>query len=234
MRILTGIFALCLSGLSFAGALPDAPHLYVKGTAFMQVQPDTAIIRVAITEKEKSLPKAKESVDNVIAKAIEIAKRFDIASDDIHADQLNVYRQTRYNRDTNEEEFQGFRVSRSLTLKLKDISHYPKLLQALVDSGINQFNNTEFTVENESKFLNSLKKTAIKDAKKAAQELAAEFDVELAKLYSVSMQPMQTLTQPYMRAAPMAMEADSGSLKDAYNTGSIKLTAEVYAVYLID
>ena len=73
----------------------------------MQVQPDTAIVRVAITEKDKSLPKAKGSVDDVMAKAIEIAKGFDIASDDIPADQLNVYRQTRYNRDTNEEELRA-------------------------------------------------------------------------------------------------------------------------------
>ncbi|TMO90482.1 SIMPL domain-containing protein, partial [Pseudoalteromonas sp. S3178] len=91
----------------------------------------------------------KENVDKIMAKAIEIAKRFDIKEDDIHAEQLNVYRQTRYNRESNEEEFDGFRVSRSLTVKLKDIKKYPELLQEFVDSGINQFNNTEFGVENE-------------------------------------------------------------------------------------
>ncbi|MBR8844823.1 MULTISPECIES: SIMPL domain-containing protein [Pseudoalteromonas] len=234
MRILTGLLALCLSGFSFAGALPDSPHLYVKGTSFIQVQPDVATIRVAITEKQKSLPTAKENVDKIMAKAIEIAKRFDIKEDDIHAEQLNVYRQTRYNRESNEEEFDGFRVSRSLTVKLKDIKKYPELLQEFVDSGINQFNNTEFGVENEGKYLQSLKKAAIKDAKKAAKELAGEFDVELAKLYSVSFQPMQTPVQPYVRSAAMAMEADQGAYKNAYNTGAITLNAEVYAVYLIE
>ncbi|GEK08969.1 hypothetical protein PPE03_12180 [Pseudoalteromonas peptidolytica] len=232
-RLLLFPLVLIFSSITKASSLPDSPHLYVKGTSFIQVQPDVATVRVAITENHKSLPTAKENVDKVMAKAIEIAKDFNIQESDIHADQLNIYRQTRYNRQTNEEEFDGFRVSRSLTVKLKDIAKYPKLLQEFVDSGINQFNNTEFSVENEGKYLQSLKKAAIKDAKKAAKELAGEFEVELDKLYSVSFQPMQTPIQPYVRTAAMAMEADRGSYKDAYNTGSITLNAEVYAVYLL-
>ncbi|WP_440056151.1 SIMPL domain-containing protein [Pseudoalteromonas sp. T1lg65] len=234
MRLLSGFLAICFSAVSFAGALPNSPHLYVKGTAYMQVQPDTAIIRVAITEKDKSLPTAKKNVDEIMAKAIEISKTFGIKKEDIHADQLNIYRQTRYNRQTNQEEFEGFNVNRSLTVKLKDISRYPELLQAFVDSGINQFNNTEFAVENEGQFLDSLKKSAIKDAKKAAKELSQEFDVKIVRLYSVSFDPMQTPQRPYSRSASGLMQAEAANVKEAYNTGTIKLSAEVYAVYFIE
>jgi uncharacterized protein YggE len=218
----------------FASALPDEPHLYVQGSAKMQVQPDRATIRVAITEKHKQLTDAKKRVDSIMEDAIKLAKRFNIKPDDIHADQLNVHRQTRYDRNTSEEVFEGFRVSRSLTLTLSNIESYPKLLQQLVDAGITEFYNTEFSVSNQDELADKLRKEAIKDAKLAAKELANDFDVKVDKLYSVSFSPLSTPTVPYLRQASMRMmDSESGSYKEAYNTGAITIDAQVYAVYLI-
>ncbi|TMP30176.1 SIMPL domain-containing protein [Pseudoalteromonas rubra] len=232
MRSLLAAAIFALSTGAQAGSLPEGPHLYVKGMSSVEVQPDAAIIRVAITEKHKSLPDAKANVDQIMAKAIQIARDFDIKTNDIHAEQLNVHRQTRYNRSNNEEEFDGFRVSRSLTVKLKDLAEYPNLLQAFVDSGINQFNNTEFVVEDKAEYMKKLKKSAIEEAKAAARELADDFDVELGRLYSVSFSPMNVPVQPYARGKMMA--AESMDVSQAYNTGDTTLTAEVYAVYFIE
>ncbi|BBN81635.1 hypothetical protein PA25_16200 [Pseudoalteromonas sp. A25] len=236
MRMLISTVAaslFCMS--SFASTVPDDPHLYVQGHAKVKVQPDIATIRVAIVEKGEQLVQAKKKVDEIMAKAIKLAKGFDIEKDDIHADQLNVYRQTRYNRNTNEEEFEGFRVTRSLTMTLKNIESYPALLQALVDTGITEFNNTEFSVSNREELVDSLKLKAIKDAKLAAKELATAFEVELDKLYSVSFSPINAPVAPYLRQAPAMrmMDSESGSYKEAYNTGAITIDAEVYAIYLL-
>ncbi|CAM4000461.1 SIMPL domain-containing protein [Pseudoalteromonas byunsanensis] len=235
MRMISSLIATLFCAGSFAAALPDEPHLYVEGTAKMQVQPDRATIRVAISEKSKQLVEAKNKVDTVVANAIKLAKRFDIKKDDIHAEQLNIHRQTRYNRNTNEEEFEGFRITRSLTLTLGKIDSYPELLQELVNAGITEFNNTEFSVSNHNELADKLKKEAIKDAKSAASELANEFDVDLDKLYSVSFAPMNVPSVPYVRQAARAtlMDTESGSYKEAYNTGAITISAQVFAVYLI-
>ncbi|CAH9062063.1 hypothetical protein PSECIP111951_02616 [Pseudoalteromonas holothuriae] len=235
MRVISLLIASLFCASSIASSLPDDPHLYVQGLAKIQVQPDRATIRVAISEKNKQLITAKNNVDGVMAKAIKLAKRFDIKSDDIHAEQLNVYRQTRYNRNTNEEVFEGFKVTRSLTLTLKKIQSYPELLQELVDAGITEFNNTEFSVSNHDELTNKLKLKAIKDAKSAAKELAAEFEVQIDKLYSVSFSPLSVPTVPYLRqaSAMTMMDSESGNYKEAYNTGAITIDAQVYAVYLI-
>ncbi|MCF6433970.1 SIMPL domain-containing protein [Pseudoalteromonas sp. MMG022] len=235
MRMISSLLATFFCASSLAAALPEQPHLYVEGSAKMQVQPDRATIRVAISETNKQLVAAKNKVDSVMAKAIKLSERFGIKKDDIHADQLNVHRQTRYNRNTNEEEFEGFRVVRSLTLTLEKIESYPELLQELVNAGITQFNNTEFSVSNRDELTDKLKKEAIKDAKLAASELADEFDVDLDKLYSVSFAPMNGPSVPYLRQASSMrmMDSESGSYKEAYNTGAITINAQVYAVYLI-
>ncbi|MCF2858782.1 SIMPL domain-containing protein [Pseudoalteromonas sp. SMS1] len=232
MRLVTAIMSVLLSTSAVAGSLPAAPHLYVKGYAEQAVAPDTAIVNVAINEKNKNLQFAKSKVDDVMAKAIEIAKLYGVESKHIYAEQLNVYKQTRYNRTTNVEEFDGFKVSRNLTLKLKDVNRYPELLQAFVDSGINQFNNTQFVVEDKAEVMKKLKASAIKQAQLGAKELADGFGVEVGGLYSVSFSPMSVPVQPYARGKMMA--AESMNVKDAYNVGDTTLKAEVYAVYYID
>lgn len=235
MKLISTVVAALFCAHSYAGSLPLTPHLYVQGNAHMQVQPDQAVIRVAITQKSKALPEAKTTVDDIMANAIAIAKSHHIRVDDIHAEQLNVYRQTRYNRTTNQEEFEGFRVSRTLTLTLKKLEDYPVLLQKLVDAGINEFNNTQFEVSNRSTLMKDLNKAAIKDAKLAAKELASDFEVKLDGLYSVSFSPMETPRTPYARAESMKlMDASSGNVEQAYNTGALTLNAKVYAVYTID
>lgn len=220
---------------SFAsGALPSEPHLYVQGSAELQVQPDIAVIHVAITKKSKQLTSAKKLVDDVMASAIDIAKKHNVKLDNIHAQQLNIYRQTRYDRTSNQEVFDGFRVNRTLTLTLEGLEGYPALLQKLVDAGMNEINNTEFLVSNKQILMNKLKKAAVSDAKLAAKELSAHFDVELDGLYSASFSPLDTPRTPYERAAPVQlMEAQSSSVEQAYNTGAITLKANVYAVYTI-
>ncbi|KZN39803.1 SIMPL domain-containing protein [Pseudoalteromonas luteoviolacea] len=232
MRLVTAVMSVLLSTSAIAGSLPTSPHLYVKGYAEQAVAPDTAIVNVAINEKNKNLQFAKSKVDDVMARAIEIAKRFGVESKHIYAEQLNVYKQTRYNRTTNVEEFDGFKVSRNLTLRLKEVERYPELLQAFVDSGINQFNNTQFIVEDKEEVMKKLKASAIKQARLGAKELADGFGVKVGDLYSVSFSPMNVPVQPYARGKMMA--AETMSVKDAYNVGDTTLKAEVYAVYYID
>ncbi|AOT08217.1 SIMPL domain-containing protein [Pseudoalteromonas luteoviolacea] len=231
MRLLTAALSVFLSTSVLAGSIPDTPHLYVKGYSEVSIQPDTAIINVAINEKSKNLKDAKLNVDRIVSKALGIAKSFGVKGNHIHADQLNVYKQTRYNRGTNEEEFTGFKVSRNITLKLKNVEKYPELLQAFVDSGINQFNNTQFIVEEKAEIMKKLKQNAIKQAKLGAKELADGFGVKVGDLYSVSFSPMNVPVQPYARGKVMAAEAMN--LQDSYSTGDTKLSAEVYAVYYI-
>ncbi|MFC3031348.1 SIMPL domain-containing protein [Pseudoalteromonas fenneropenaei] len=217
-----------------AGSLPEAPHLYVQGQAKLQVKPDRATIRMAINDQQMQVADAKRNVDAVMAKAIGIAKKFNIIEKDIHAEQLNVYRQNTYNRETNQQEFAGFRVTRTLNLTLSDVDKYPELLQALVEAGVNEFYDTQFSVAEHNNILKTVQKAAIKDAKLAAKELAKDFDVKLGKLYSVSFAPMDTPVVPFLRAQAKMMDAESSNVGNAYNTGYITIDAQVYAVYFID
>ncbi|QTH71667.1 SIMPL domain-containing protein [Pseudoalteromonas xiamenensis] len=233
MKKLMLAFAALVTLNANANSLPDAPHLYVQGNAKIQVKPDRANIVIGIDDTQTNTVDAKKNVDAIAAKVIEIAKRYQIAEKDIQAEQLNVYRQTEYDREQNKQRFVGFRVFRNIRMTLTLVDKYPDLLQDLVDAGVTEFRDTQFSVADHNTILKTVQKAAIKDAKMAAKELAKDFDVRIGKLYSVSFSPIDAPTMPYMRAEKMMVQADSGA-GAGYNTGFITVDAQVYAVYLID
>ena len=77
---------------------------------------------------------------------------------------------------------------------------------------------------------------AIKQAKAAAKELSADFDVELKGLYSASLSPLDMPSVPYMRSEKVMMAdgAPSNYVPDAYHAGEITISASSYAIYYID
>ncbi|MBB1378459.1 SIMPL domain-containing protein [Pseudoalteromonas sp. SR43-2] len=241
MKTLTFVLgsALALNVLSFdalAAATPDAPHIYVKGEATLTTMPDYVQLSVGITEVDKDLIAAKNKTDLTIAKAIKLVKEIGVKEGDINAGQISINRDSQYNRTTGNQEFKGFKVSRTLTVKLSDINKYPELLQSLVNNGINEINQTQFLASNYNELHKKAQKLAIKDARDAAKEFSDEYGVDLKGLYSASLSPLNVQSQPYMRAEKvmMADSAPSNYVPDAYHAGEIKVTASSYAVYYID
>ena len=225
---------LLTSTFSFADALPSEPHFYVKGYSQQYVQPDEVVFNMAITHTDKNIKNAKAEVDKVINRAIKVATKFNVSKNDIDAAQFNVRRETRYNRQTQQEEFVGFRVVRDLKFKLTDINKYADILQALVDTGINEIGQAQFSYSKQAEVKSKLRKLAIKDAKLAAKELAKEFDTSLKEVYSVSFHHSPSNPAPYERQV-LNMYADSAApYKESYNTSDMLISSEVFVTYLIE
>lgn len=232
--------AIALSTLSVdahANSTPNAPHIYVKGEATVTTMPDYVQLSVGIVEIDKDLIDAKNKADKNMAKAIKLVKELGIKDGNINAGHISINRESQYNRSSGEQEFKGFRVSRTLSVKLSQIEKYPQLLQNLVNNGINQINQTQFLASNYEELHKQAQKLAIQDARKAAKELSADYGVELKGLYTASLSPMNVAAQPYARSEKTMMVADSAPgnfVPDAYHAGEIKVTASSYAVYFID
>ena len=226
------LLAATLSFNVFAASTPDAPHIYIQGQAQISTIADNVRLGVAIVEVDKDLMSAKQKADQTMAKAIKLAQQQGIDEKSIYGSQISINRENQYNRETGKQDFIGYRVSRTLSLTLTDVTKYPLLLQSLVNAGINEINQTEFTSSRFESLQKKVQKMAIADA---AKEFAADYDVELKGLYSASNAPMNVSAQPYMRAEKtMLSDSNSGSfVPDAYHAGEITISADSYAIYLI-
>ncbi len=217
-----------------AQALPDEPHMQVNGVGEVWATPDQVTINVSVNEQSMDVMQAKQVADSKLAKMIALLKEQGIAAKDIHASQLNIHSKTRYNRDSQRNEFDGYEVSRSVNVILRSVDKYANVLQALVQTGANQVGQSQFGLSNYDELYAKARQLAFKDAKENASVYAQGFDAKVGKVYSINaIQHQQPTPYPRVEMKMMASDAES-SVQDAYNVGEIKVSATVNAVFLLD
>lgn len=230
------VFLGCISFISSAASLPDAPHFYVQGTGKVTVVPDTAKVSFSIVTRNKNLIKAKKEADTLSADVIKIAKQYRINKKDISASELYIQRETQYDNITRKQVFIGHKVTRSIQFYLKDLNRYAHLVQSLVNAGITEMQGVQLMSSNVEALNKQASLKAIENAKQSAQDLAKGFGVNLGQLYRASVKPIRGET-PYSSDVMMSMKregAPSNIVNGAFEAGSIDIVQTIYAVYLIE
>ncbi|MEO2279377.1 SIMPL domain-containing protein [Pseudoalteromonas pernae] len=233
-KLLPVLIASAVTFQVHAQALPDEPHMQVNGVGEVWATPDQVTINVSVNEQSMDVMQAKQVADGKLAKMIALLKEQGIAAKDIHASQLNIHSKTRYNRDSQRNEFDGYEVSRSVNVILRSVDKYANVLQALVQTGANQVGQSQFGLSNYDELYAKARQLAFKDAKENASVYAQGFDAKVGKVYSINAIQHQQPT-PYPRVEMKMMASDAASsVQDAYNVGEIKVSATVNAVFLLD
>lgn len=225
-----------LSFFTAATSLPNVPHLYVQGSAKINVVPDTAKVSFAIVTRNKNLVTAKKEADLLSAKVINIAKDYKLAKKDISAAELIIQRENRYDNVTRKQVFVGYKVTRSVQLFLKDLNRYSHLVQSLVNAGITEMYGVKLMASNINELNKKAALLAIKDAKQSAKDLAKGFGVSLGQLYRASADPIRG-EAPYSSKVEMSMDrmsAPANIVEGAFEAGSLDVVQNIYAIYLID
>ncbi len=218
-----------------AQSIPDEPHLQVRGVGEVWATPDKVTINLSVNEQSMDVLEAKSAADRKLANMIMALKELGIESKDIHASQLGIHSKTRYNRDTQTNEFDGYEVSRNVSVILRQIDNYASVLQLLVQQGANQVGQSHFGLSNYDELYNQAQQQAFSDAKQKAKTYADGFDTKVGKVYSINVMSHDRPI-PYPRAEmKMMVGADAApGVEQAYNVGEIKVSASVNAVFLLD
>ena len=149
------------------------PTIQVTGTAEIQVVPDTATFSFTVSKKNESVAAAKRENDAMIAKVTALAKQFGIAATDVKTDYIRVSEATKKvlipnSDDDYEDVFDGYRVNRSLVIKLRDMTKFESFLTSLLEAGINDVSNVAFSSSELRKYKDKVRAEAICAAKEKA------------------------------------------------------------------
>ena len=133
MKKLIVVATLCFfSQLSAASPLPDKPHVYVEGSAEVEVTPDLMTFSLLIEKTDLDLAAAKADVDARSNLLINTSKKLGIKPDAIATTALSIFPE--YDYKDQGRVFSGNRVSRQVDIKLKDLTKYAQVMKALVDA----------------------------------------------------------------------------------------------------
>ncbi len=235
------LFVFCVFGLAVSAQTVDVgkiPTIKVTGTAEIQVVPDTATFSFAVSKKNKSVAVAKKENDETIMKVTDLAKRFNIPATDVKTDYIRVSEATKRVKipnsdDDYEEVFDGYRVNRSLVIKLRDMSKFESFLTALIDAGVNDVDNVVFSSSEIRKYKDQARAQAIQAAKEKAQDIASSINQSIGKAVSIEEKDIDGYVSPYANRTSNNFSTAENLTENAA-VGAISIKAQVEAEFILN
>jgi uncharacterized protein YggE len=156
-----------LTGFAQLNSTPGT--VSVTGTHTIRVAPDEIRWSLSVSETDMELSAAVERVEAQMKALLVVARDPGLASEDIQTGHLSMEKRYRRNRADESQEFIGFDVRRSLTLKQKDLTKFEEYLQKFVGNA-----DIEADYRLESSRRADLRWQARVEAMKLAQRKAGE------------------------------------------------------------
>jgi uncharacterized protein YggE len=217
---------------AFAQDQIDPPLITVTGQAEVLAPPDEAVFALAIENVDKDMIAANKRTDDSVKQVLAIAKRHNIKPEDIQTSRVSI--QPKYNTDELEYEARrgvkrvliGYEASKTVVIKLRDISRYESLLGEILTAGITRLSGLEFRDSQLRKHRDQARVMAIRAAKEKATLLAGEIGQSIGPAYSIT-ETSGDYAPRTMQNASAGVAGNPSESESAIAPGSLSITAQV-------
>jgi len=203
----------------------------VEGTAETFAKPDTASVSFAITQKASTTDVAMDSVNKRMAALVEQLKAVGVDEKDIKTTNYNVYPEYSYNE--GKQTFEGYRVSQSITVVIRDLENTSDVLATVNNAGVDNVSQLTFYVDEMDAINTQLRTDAINDAKKQAKQIAKDLGVSLGGVVGYDEYGNDNI-EPYPMAERAYAAGDVAPVAEAViPTGENQFNTNVTVIYEI-
>lgn len=195
----------------------------MTGTGVSRIQPDCVVVRLGVVEWHKELRMADNASSVIVAKVLDLTKKFKVENADVQTSEINVsptYKESEYDntRPT------GYTVRRDLTCRLKDIPTLAPFLTDALAAGAKRIYSIEFESSNLRKFKDEARVLAIRAAREKASSAAAEVSSKIGK--AITLKEVGSTVSALANAGRYQGQAFSNTIQDRTLSG---LTADAGA-----
>lgn len=204
-----------------ATALPAyAGTVTIEGRGEVRAAPDMATINSGVTTQGTTAREALDANTQAMTELIDTLKGAGIDARDIQTSGFSVSPNYVYSdaRDENgytlPPRINGYQVSNSVTVVIRDLEDLGTILDKSVTVGANTVNGVSFSVADPTELLDEARKAAFADARRKAELYANVAGAKLGELESISEQANYGAPMPYpmyaraeVAAAPVPVEA---------------------------
>ena len=222
IRVFKFAAILCVGFASGALAQQAPQGITVNGEGVVSLAPDTATIRLGVSERAASAAEAMAQTSEKVRGILNQLDSLKIAGLDRQTSGLYlrpVYDNGSRN-DTTPVQVSGYEAGNTVSVTVRDLSKLGQLLDAVVAEGANDFNGLQFGLQDNQAALEQARKDAVSDAMARAQQLADAAGVKLGKVVSMS-ETSQGFRPMEMRSAQMK------SMDMPIETGEVDVSAQV-------
>lgn len=223
--------ALALAMFAASPALADTlSTITVSGEAKVVTAPDMATLSLGATGAGQDALTAMNVTSEALEAVIARLQSSGVEDRDIQTSSLRLNRKASWDREKDQEIFQGYEASNMLTIRVRDLSTLSAVLGAVLSDGANNLSGLTWGVQDTQAVEDEARRRAVKDAMAKAALYAEAAGVVLGDVMSIRDTATPIVGPSLGRAAPMMADMASDVPVAA---GEIEASANITMVFAI-
>ena len=217
--------------------VPVQPTIQVSGKAQIRVAPDLVDMRFKVDLTGKELLSTQNEQKTRIAAVIAALKKAGIADKDLQTDQVSIY--PLYPDVREEHEPNGYRVSRSVSCTLRDLTKFDDVLTTALRAGVTGVEGFSFRTSDLRQHRDAARITAVKAAREKAVLLATELGAKVGRALTV-IEDQPTMGFGGLEWEPPQIPQNAigrysgGESEGGFAVGQIGISATVYVTFALE
>ena len=206
--------------------------IWVTGQGKVTAVPDIITLSVGVESLEASVAMAQSRAAEAMDRVMTALTDNGVAEKDIQTQYFSIRKVTRWDREKEEEVVIGYRVTNTVTAKIRDVDKAGSIIDAVALAGgdLTRINNIGFSIDDPSDYYEEAREMAMADAKAKAEQLAELADVTLDKPIYIS---ESSWTPPITRDVMAMAEAPAPAPATPITPGEMEISLSVQVVYAI-
>jgi uncharacterized protein len=157
----------------------------INGHGETRRAPDLATIQIGVTSYAKTAKAAVAQNSKTMQGLLDGLKASGISNRDLQTSNFSVNARLIYANDGTQPKQDGYDVSNTLAVTVRELAKLGEILDRAVDLGSNQINGISFGIEDSTKAMDDARKEAVADARRKAELYAAAAGVTLGDVLSI-------------------------------------------------
>jgi len=204
----------------------------VEGNAEINVVPDQASLNLSVELDGRNLSAITKRVAETTNDFLALTDELNIKRNDVMTSGVNINPRYRYENKTGRRIFDGYNISRSIQVDLKNIDQLGSIIERSTAQGINNIAAPIFRFSQEDQIIQSLHTLAVQDAIKRAEALVDPLNASLGKALKIDASSIQSISPPMMEMR--ALDINSSLAEQSYSVGQINYSQSVLATFEIE
>jgi uncharacterized protein YggE len=221
---------------STGGLITQNTGIWVTGTGEVTVTPDIATLQVGVEAQETTVTQAQDEASEAMKKVAAALTDSGVTKGDIQTQYFRIRQRTRWDDETDQEIVVGYRVTNTVTAKIRDIEKVGSIIDAVVKAGgdLIRIDDLGFSVDDPSAYYDEAREKATADAKARAEKLAKQTGVDLGKpIYISESSYMPPIYEGMMYAIAETPIPAPAPIEPSISPGEVKITLTVQVAYSI-
>lgn len=210
------------------GAQDLVRHVETTGHAEVSQAPDQAVVTLGVESWETDLAQARADNDGRMARLMAVPARFSLDPKDVRTDFASIEPQYDMGDRGQTRSIAGYRVTKLVTVIVKDLSRVEAFVTAALGAGANRLDRVSFVLADPSKAAAEARLMAVRAARTKAEALARELGVSIGgPLVIADLSGEGAGPQPRFKAMSAAAYDMGGGEGDIFAPGQVVVTAQV-------